>query len=105
MQEERASGRRIFSENPLNPERRSRNFDLLKPGGPFGISAGAAGRAIVQGVVDANERVTHTGWPAVQRLELVEKLLDQEYLAKIAPETGKNTEDSNKKGSDGHVSL
>ena len=40
-----------------------------------------------------------------QRLELVEKLLDQEYLAKIAPETGKNTEDSNKKGSDGHVSL
>ena len=38
-------------------------------------------------------------------LELVEKLLDQEYLAKIAPETGKNTEDSNKKGSDGHVSL
>ena len=37
--------------------------------------------------------------------ELVEKLLDQEYLAKIAPETGKNTEDSNKKGSDGHVSL
>ena len=40
-----------------------------------------------------------------QRLELVEKLLDQEYLAKIAPETGKNTEDSTKKGSDGHVSL
>ena len=40
-----------------------------------------------------------------QRLELVERLLDREYLAKIAPETGKNTEDSNKKGSDGHVSL
>ena len=40
-----------------------------------------------------------------QRLELVERLLDREYLAKIAPETGKNTEDSNEKGSDGHVSL
>ena len=49
---------------------------LLGSGG-FGISAGAAGRAIVQGVVDANDRVTHTGWPAVQRLELVELYLER----------------------------
>ena len=40
-----------------------------------------------------------------QRLELVEKLLDREYLSKLAPETGKDTEDTKEKGSNGHVSL
>ena len=40
-----------------------------------------------------------------QRLELVEKLLDREYLAKLTPETGKNTEATNEKGSNGHGSL
>ena len=40
-----------------------------------------------------------------QRLELVEKLLDREYLAKLTPETGKNTEATNEKGSNGYGSL
>ena len=49
---------------------------LLGSGG-IGISAGAAARAIVQGVMDANQRVASTGWPPVQRLELVELFLER----------------------------
>jgi hypothetical protein len=49
---------------------------LLGSGG-IGISAGAAARAIVQGVLDANQRVAATGWPPVQRLELVELYLER----------------------------
>ena len=56
---------------------------LLGSGG-FGISAGAAARAIAQGVADANQRVAeanlrgdHTPWPLVSRLQLVELYLDR----------------------------
>jgi CHAT domain-containing protein len=51
---------------------------LIGSGG-IGMSAGAAGRAIVQGVADANLRVGRSagGWPPVARLVLVEKFLDR----------------------------
>ena len=49
---------------------------LLGSGG-FGVSTGAAARAIVQGVLEANERVAGSGWPQVRRLELVELYLDR----------------------------
>jgi len=49
---------------------------LLGSGG-MGISAGGAARAIVQGVLDANERVAGTGWPRVRRVELIELYLDR----------------------------
>jgi hypothetical protein len=49
---------------------------LLGSGG-IGVSAGAAARAIVQGVLDANQRVAATGWPPVQKLELVELYLER----------------------------
>ena len=56
---------------------------LLGSGG-FGITAGAAARAIAQGVADANQRVLeanqrgdHTPWPLVSRLQLVELYLDR----------------------------
>ena len=49
---------------------------LLGSGG-LGISAGAAARAIARGVADANQRALAAGWPAVQRLTLVELYLDR----------------------------
>ncbi len=56
---------------------------LLGSGG-FGITAGAAARAIALGVADANQRVheanqrgDHTPWPLVSRLQLVELYLDR----------------------------
>ena len=56
---------------------------LLGSGG-FGITPGAAARAIVQGVADANQRVTEANqrggpapWPLVSRLALVELYLDR----------------------------
>lgn len=49
---------------------------LLGSGG-IGVSTGGAARAIVQGVVEANERVAGSGWPQVKRLELVELYLDR----------------------------
>ena len=49
---------------------------LLGSGG-LGISAGAAARAIARGVADANQRAVAAGWPAVQRLTLVELYLDR----------------------------
>ncbi len=56
---------------------------LLGSGG-FGITAGAAARAIAQGVADANQRVSeansrggHLPWPLVGSLQLVELYLDR----------------------------
>lgn len=49
---------------------------LLGSGG-LGISAGAAARSIARGVADANQRALAAGWPAVQRLTLVELYLDR----------------------------
>lgn len=49
---------------------------LLGSGG-LGISPAAAARAIARGVAEANLRATASGWPAVQRLTLVELYLDR----------------------------
>ena len=49
---------------------------LLGSGG-LGISAGAAARAVARGVADANQRALAAGWPAVQRLTLVELYLSR----------------------------
>ncbi len=73
----------------LHREAERRASDLAAPpvevaatligSGGIGMSAGAAARAIVQGVADANQRVARSngGWPPVARLVLVEKFLDR----------------------------
>ena len=49
---------------------------LLGSGG-MGISPSAAGRAIAQGVREANERLAVSGWPQVSQLTLVELYLER----------------------------
>lgn len=45
--------------------------------GGIGVQPGAAARAIVQGVVEANRSVDANGWPRVHELQLIELFLDR----------------------------
>ncbi|MDE2370772.1 MAG: CHAT domain-containing protein [Burkholderiales bacterium] len=55
-------------------------FDLaatLMGSGGTGISTGAAAQSIVQGAIEANERLREAGWPLLAQLKLVELYLER----------------------------